>query len=786
MLLKANGIRTLRFGEFDVDRARRKLIRSSQPIALPAKAFDLLVFMVENPGRLLSKDELLQSVWPDAIVEESNLTQNVFLLRKALGAEGQDVIATLPGRGYQFTAHVVELPVPDSVGNVPAPTLQTIEATHSHLVFEEETEDRIAVWQSPLALIFVAAGVLLLGAVGWLGWQRYEDRVGGPPVQVVLADFEGSTGDTALDQALLSAMRVDLSQSPFVSVLSTAAVRKTLTQMMHKPDDPVTANMARDICERNSSQAMLRGTLARSGAHYLITEEAINCVDGAPLASAKGEASKPDDLPRSVDKLTATLRHSLGESRRTIARFNAPLFPTNTGSIEALEAFSQGISLTYQGKLSEGIGLLQRAVELDPQFAAAYLSLSNTYANEGDRGNERLYVRKAFELRAVANRPTQLYIVAHYNSAITGDLYASQRNYRDWADLYPREIVPWAGLAQIDRELGDHAASVAAMKRAIDLNPHIQTLYYGLALEQMHAGDLAGSHATGELAIARGQDGELLRSQILVLANLQHDEAQMAAQVAWADSHPGATHVRLKQMEIALTEGRTNDAMRFLAQAREILERQGLTSLSTQYAQELAAEFADVEDMNNAKQLLNIGPIDPEEPGEVLALAKTGHATEAINLINAEHKNFPESTEWNHIYGPIALASIALAKNDSHAAITALEPTLGFEGATLDYNWLRGRAFLLAKQPQAAELEFRRVLAHPEVNPESFVLPLSQLGLARALAQQGKTNAATEAYQSFLHMWRTADIASPILQAARGELAVLTAAKVSPKPNYRK
>jgi len=89
-----------------------------------------------------------------------------------------------------------------------------LEATHSRIVYEEETEDRIAVWRSPLAMTFVAAAVVLLGVTAWLGWQRWQDHVSGPPVQVVLTDLEGGTGDPVLDRTLISVFRIELARVP--------------------------------------------------------------------------------------------------------------------------------------------------------------------------------------------------------------------------------------------------------------------------------------------------------------------------------------------------------------------------------------------------------------------------------------------------------------------------------------------------------------------------------------------------------------------------------------------
>jgi hypothetical protein len=95
---------------------------------------------------------------------------------------------------------------------------------------------------------------------GWFGWQRWLDHTGGAPVQVVLTPMEGTTGDAVLDKALTQALRMDLGQSPYVTVVPGSTVMATLTQMMRKPDDSITPAMAREICERTDSQGVLSGS----------------------------------------------------------------------------------------------------------------------------------------------------------------------------------------------------------------------------------------------------------------------------------------------------------------------------------------------------------------------------------------------------------------------------------------------------------------------------------------------------------------------------------------------
>jgi DNA-binding winged helix-turn-helix (wHTH) protein len=457
----------LKFGNYVVDLSRRQLRRADEAISLPAKAFDLLVFMAANPGRVLPKSELLGAVWPDAFVEESNLTQNVFLLRKALGSGSDGPILTVPGRGYQFAVPVAEVR-PEALPTTAPDTTPTsaqaggLEVTRSRLIYEEESEDRIVIWRSPLAMIFVGTAVVLLAVTGWLGWQRREDRVGGPPVQVVLTDLEGSTGDPVLDRTLNSVFRIELSQSPYVALVPGATVRSTVTQMMHKATDPVTVELARDICERTASQAVLHGMVARAGSSYVLTEDAVNCTDGANLGYAKQVVTHAEELPQAIEKLGASIRHSLGESRRTIARFNKPLASVATGSLEALKDYGQASYLAQQGHFPEAIALLKEAVAIDPNFAAAYLDLGNFAANSLDPVASHTWLAKAYELRDYGTEPTRLFIVARYHSEITGDLYESLRKYQAWVSLYPRSPQPWSGLANVNNQLGNAQEEVAA------------------------------------------------------------------------------------------------------------------------------------------------------------------------------------------------------------------------------------------------------------------------------------------------------------------------------------
>lgn len=772
MLLK---MKTLSFGEFRLDEAARRLYRDGELVPLSGKVFDLLLYMAENPNRPLLKQELLQAIWPDSFVEEANLSQNVFVLRKALGEAGSRIIVTLPGRGYQFTAVVTA-----AAAMLETPTLtdltitQTVETTETRILYQEDTEEHVPFWRSPVTLGFASAALVLLGVASWLGWQRWEDRVGGPPVQVVVADLDGSTGDLALDRTLGTVLKIEMAQSPFVTVVSGGTVRSTLALMRHKPDDAVTGQLANDLCERTNSQAVLHVAVARAGGRYLLTEDATNCTDGSSLATAKQEVAKVDDLPQAIMKNGAFIRHSLGESRRMIARFNQPLLSASTGSIEALKDYSQAFYLGQHGQFPESLELLKHAVAIDPNFATAYMNLSVISGNMADVNGTRTYAQKAYDLREYATEPTRLFITAMYHQEITEDLDEGVRNYKAWIELYPKQGQAWSGLGEAYRQMGNYSAVVDANQHTLQLLPSQAIAYYALANAQMRTGDLQAALSTCRLGISRNLDGESLRLTLLRLGHLQNDAALIAEQESWLKQHPDSPIILINEANFAQAEGRMKDAQVLFEQAWEVYRRQGAPAAATRFMLEESANWWELEEPDLAKQYLNAAPIQTEF-SDLLALAELGSPDKAQTMLRDYLVGHPQSTLWNHRYAPLLRGEFALLANKPQEATTLMEPSREFDGASLDGYYLRGVAYMQANQLSQAETEFRNLLAHPYVEPTSVDRPLAELQLARVLARKGDKAAAVEAYGNFLTAWKNADKDNRLLKQARLELSHLKA-----------
>ncbi len=777
MSLQNNGF--MRIGEYEIDRAQWRLSWQEEPIVLNRKTFDLLLYLADHSNAVVSKQELMQALWPEQFIEDSNLTQHVFLLRKALSrhTSGEKIIETVPGRGYRLAAPVSGIdPVIDSI---------TIDSRESitHITIEEEPFDSPALalsepqsqrlTSSAARLTLVAAIALGLGMAVWYGWRQWQDRTGGPPVQVVLTPLEGTTGDPVLDRSLLNVLRMNVSQSPFVSLLPDSLVSETLTQMTRNPHDPLTVVTAREVCERTNSQAVVHGSIARSGRQYLLTEEATSCVDGKTIAEASREVKRAEDLPHAVELLGERMRKGMGESRRSIARYSAQLIPSNTASLEALKYYSLAKTESEQGKFPDAIALLKKAVVADPSFAAGYYDLAATYGSMEDFTSERESVAKAYAMRESASEPVRFAITALYSSVTTQDLYESERNYRDWTELYPRAAQAWNGLSNTQRELGKAAESAASAKRVVELHPENQGMYANLSYMQVRAGDARGAQITCEQAIARGLDGEHIRVNCLDAAFALKDSASIKTQTDWGTAHPESVTFEIEELELALSEGRFADAHRLLLKCADLFRQQGLPGAAATINQMEGSNLIEAGDVDAGLRLFRSKPADSEDSASVYGLALAGDFAAAETAVRAMRAKYPEGTLWNLYVTPYVHALHAMAQHKPQEALDALETSRPLEGRDFGHTLVRADAYLAAGQPAQAEKEYRTILNERAREPIAIELPISWLGLGRALAAEGKMADAISAYQQFLSLWAHADPDAAFLRQGKLELAAL-------------
>src|ERR1700676_555240 len=289
---------------------------------------------------------------------------------------------------------------------------------------------------------------------------------------IVLADFTNTTGDEVFDDTLKQALAVDLGQSPFLNILSEDKVRQTLREMTRSPNERLTPDLAREVCQRVGSKAYLAGSIAALGTEYVIGLQARNCAGGDTLAREQVTAAGKEQVLPAMGQAAAKLRNEVGESLSSVQKFDVPLEQATTNSLEALRAYTRGIKASHEKGDTEAIPFGKRAIELDPNFALAYDALGVQYSNLNQPNLAAGYLRKAFDLRDRVTEREKFHITALYYEIASGDMKKARQSYDPWIEVYPRDAVPYGNLGADYMILGEYEKAATQTQEALRLEPN--------------------------------------------------------------------------------------------------------------------------------------------------------------------------------------------------------------------------------------------------------------------------------------------------------------------------
>jgi serine/threonine protein kinase/tetratricopeptide (TPR) repeat protein len=648
----------------------------------------------------------------------------------------------------------------------------------------ERVEPRAGV---PWGKIVPPVLVLVALIAGGVYWRSRQSTKLGEKDTIVLADFTNTTGDSVFDGTLRQGLAVQLEQSPYLSLISDERILQTLKMMGQSPDARLTPEIARAICQRTASAAMLNGSIAQIGSQYTIILKAVNCANGESLASTEAEAADKSHVLDALGKAASNIRSKLGESLSTLQKYETRVQEASTSSLEALQTYSLARKMMNANDFPSSIPVLERAIKLDPNFAMAYATLATSYTTIGEPGLAYVNAQKAYELRDRVSEREKFYIDSHYHEMTTGNQEKARQILELWLQSYPRDEAPQTNLGVLYANLGDYEKALTGAQQAFRINPSGLN-YSNLVGSFISLNRFEEARATAEEAQAKKLDSANLHSALYVLAFLRNDRAGMSQQAAWAAGKPGVEDPALAaEADTAAYGGE-------LRKARE-LSRQAVASAVHADQKETAAEYeaqaglrealfgnsAPARERASAALLLSTGR--DAQYLAALALAVAGDATSGQTLANDFSKRFPEDTIVQDVYLPSIRAQLALLHRDGPKAIELLQASaryeLGAEGASVTIAlypvWVRGEAYRISNQGTEAAREFQKILDHRGIVVNEAIAGLAHLGLARAYALQGETTKARIAYQDFFALWRDADQDIPILIAAKSEYSKLPA-----------
>jgi eukaryotic-like serine/threonine-protein kinase len=769
----------LEFDHFRIDREERVLTRDGKTIALSPKAFETLLVLVHHCERVVLKDDLMKSLWPDTFVEESNLSQHIFQLRKALGENAQDpqYIVTVPGRGYRFARKVAELSAEDGDLVVQSRSIQTVtvEETESS---QSATRAFSILRQRPWNWVLTATAVVALVAVAAALVVRARRR---PPLNesdlVLVSDFVNTTGEPVFDGTLKLALAEKLDESPFFNIVPGSVTRKTLGLMGRPVSEPVVPPIAREVCQRDEAKVVVGGSILNLGGKYVLDLDAANCLTGASLAHQEIVALNRDQVLTQLGQMIPKLRRQLGESISSIQKFDTQISIGTTTSLTALKAYSKAEDLVTQGHEAESLPLYKMAIELDPDFAMAYAGVGgvNLNLNQPDLADQ--YFRKAFELRQHASEKEKLNIQAFYYSTVTRELDKVIETYKLWADAYPHDFVPFVNLGNDYISIGQLEEGIAASQRALRLNPHHASSYGVLCQAYGRASHFAEAKAVCEKAVTEKLDTWGTHRGLYLIAVAQDDGPAKQREIDWFKGKPTESIATYYQARAALGLGQIRAARELFERARATALKNGLKEQAIAITNDRAAFAAELGNYTEALAQADLAVRESADSTRhkafaTLAVARAGDAQHAEALMNELSKQPMPGTALNEVVLPSIRAAIDLDRKKSAAAIEELRRALPYDlgaeasGMTLYY---RGLAYLELKSGKEAAAQFQKVLDNRGVATTGVYWPLSRLGLARALAQTGDTEQSLVQYREFLTLWKNADPDLRILNEAESE-----------------
>ena len=769
----------LRFREFELDRGAFELRRAGRSVHLERIPFELLCLLVERGGQLVAREEIIESIWGKDVYLDTEHAINTAVrkIRQALrdDPEAPRFVLTVPGKGYRFVASVEKM----------APVAAAVQAV------AEEGEKPVAIeaprgagrWRIIIpAIAFLAA----LAALAFFYFQRAQTLT--EKDTIVLPDFANSTGDPVFNDTLKQALSVQLSQSPFLNILSDKKMSETLQMMGHPAEERVGEKAALEICQRTQSAAVLVGSIARLGSQYVIGLNAVNCRTGDFLAKQQVRAGSKEQVLKAVDQAATKLRGKLGESLSSIQKFDTPIEQATTPSLEALQSFSLGrATLDVKGDMTGAVPLLQRAISLDPNFAVAYAALAASYSNLGENSLAAKDIQKAYELRERVTDREKFYIETEYYDTVTGELEKSLQVCKLWQQTYPRDSDPHFTAGNIYTLLGRYEEGLAEARESVRLDPGSGLSNAYLVFAYLTVNQLVQARTTAEEIQAKKLDSPSLHITLYPLAFVRNDPEGMAREVAWAAGRPGVEDVMIaNEAGTAAYHGQLSKGRQLSRSAIESAERAGEKETAAGYKADAALREAL---FGNAGQVRSWA--EPALAGSadriarfvtMLALAIVGDSAWAQALAAELEKRFPQDTIVKFNFLPTLHAQLALSRKYPSQGIEALQAAAPYElgqianggfGAALYPVYVRAEAYLAAGRGSEATAEFQKILDHRSIVINEAIGALAHLGLGRAYALQGDTAKARAAYQDFFALWKDADPDIPIFKQAKAEYAKL-------------
>jgi DNA-binding winged helix-turn-helix (wHTH) protein/Flp pilus assembly protein TadD len=766
----------VRFRAFELDLSTGELrsveaLNPDNKVLLREQLFQVLRMLLEREGKIVTREEIKNGLWSDDTVVDFDHSINATIksLRRALGdsADNPRYIETLGRRGYRFMPPIEYLKSAPEI----APEEATPEAypTRGH-------------WRWVLA----AGALLVVGALSvsvW-GYEVYRHRITLALTDtIVMADIDNRTGDPVFDDALNTALRYEMEQTPYLNLLGLDKTYSTMGQMKLAPTTKITPEIARQICAKTNSRMVIADSIADAGNGYHLEIKALDCGSGATLAKEGTDISARNQVVHELGAAAVRLRRKLGEPAKSLARFNQPLEIATSASLEALQTGAEGTKLFLAGNPQAALPLFQREVELDPDLALTYEGIGAANQALGHFDVMADSWARAYQLRDRMTERNRLNAEYLYYNSVTGELDKAYSVLVRALELFPRDVFFHNNLAFALRGLGQPKRAADLEDEAARLQP--SPLFLSSAV---FANISASRFKEAGSWLAQGEalkfDSLELRNLRLQLAIIEGDRG--AVDRIFAGEEPGPNQVPfLRDRSIfEAQQGHFDSADRFNLQVSKVSsDPQDISRTLVLSALQNAEAGKVIQARKSEDQALQSKLERGLRMILALSLARSKRSDEANRLADEVSQEAPLDTIVQKYLVPTVHAAVKLNQHDPKAAINLLRGTVQYDLAyTLSFDYLypayiRGLAYLELGDGRLAAVEFQKLIDNPGLCWEYITCPLARFQLGRAQKTMGDNASARKSYEEFLTIWKDADADLPIYRQAKAEYAQLKKSK---------
>lgn len=605
---------------------------------------------------------------------------------------------------------------------------------------------------------------------------------------LLIGDFENSTGDAVFDGSLREALSIGLAQSPLLTLVSAEKVAEALHAQSLSPNTPVNRQLAPKLCEHVGAKVFLTGAIAKDGDSYTLRLSTFQCESAREISSAKSEAGGKSQVVHALGEAAAKLRGQLGENPDSVKKFNLPLERATSSSVDAIKSFAEGRRLSREQGSLDAVPALKKAIELDPKFALARSNLAVCYYNLNQNALAADSIRQAFEMADRQTVRDRLHITTLYYDLGTGDVQKAIQSYKQWVDLYPRDDIAKGNLASEYFLVGDYEQAANFGSQALSLDPGSVAWYENVATADIALMRLKEARYILNLAASRKLEDSAIHTDVYALAFLQGDASAMQREMDWSVGKAGGEDAMLA------LQADTEAYAGHLQKARELSER-AIQAAQVANLAEPAAIWQGISALRDAvygktqearagaDKVLTIAPNSRDARTlTILVLARIGDQRRAQSMLEDLAAAHVSNTVVQSAWVPTVRAQFNLVNQKPAQALELLESVKPYERGQLIGNlsyacmipaYLRGEAYLAAKQGGPALAEFQKLNDNRGIVGNCWSGALALLGQARAQVMAGSSNAAHGSYQRFFELWKTADSDLSILKAARAEFAKL-------------